>query len=139
MSQTQSSRPSDNRNRPRTLAEWTTSGIAIAILAGIAGLIAYSWLAGEDQPPVLTVSQNSATRQAKGSFYVPFSIRNTGSKTAESVQVTAELRINGQVQATGEQQIEFLSAGETEEGAFVFNRDPSQSELTLRVASYKLP
>lgn len=114
MSQTQPSGTSDNRHRPRTPAEWTTSGIAIAILAGIAGLIVYGWLAGEDRPPILTVSQNSELRREKGNFYVPFSIRNTGSKTAESVQVLAELRLNGQVEATGEQQIEFLSAGETE-------------------------
>jgi uncharacterized protein (TIGR02588 family) len=53
--------------------------------------------------------------------------------------VIAELSINGKVEEDGEQQIDFLASGETEEGAFVFSRDPRQGELVVRVASYKLP
>jgi uncharacterized protein (TIGR02588 family) len=53
--------------------------------------------------------------------------------------VIAELRINGKIEEVGEQQIDFLSSGETEEGAFVFSRDPRNVELVVRVASYKLP
>jgi uncharacterized protein (TIGR02588 family) len=53
--------------------------------------------------------------------------------------VIAELRINGEVEESGEQQIDFLASGEMEEGAFVFSRDPRKGELVVRVASYKLP
>jgi len=74
-----------------------------------------------------------------GHFYVPFAVTNTGGGTAASVQVIAELRFQGKVEATGEQQFDFLSNGETEKGAFVFNRNPRDGELILRVTSYKLP
>ena len=40
---------------------------------------------------------------------------------------------------TGEQQIDFLSGGEIEEGAFIFSHHPQEGKLIVRVASYKLP
>jgi uncharacterized protein (TIGR02588 family) len=33
----------------------------------------------------------------------------------------------------------FLSSDESEEGAFLFSRNPRQGQLNLRIASYKLP
>ncbi|CAA9570269.1 hypothetical protein AVDCRST_MAG81-1654 [uncultured Synechococcales cyanobacterium] len=121
----------------RSPAEQTTFGIALAILATISGLVLYDWLSAKKQPSVLTV-RNQPVQAVQGQFYLPFEVTNTGGETAESVQVLAELRINGEVEA-GEQQVDFLSGGETESGAFVFSRDPRQGELKLRVASYKLP
>jgi uncharacterized protein (TIGR02588 family) len=124
---------------PRSPAEWTTFSIALLILVAVIGLVVYEWLTQKNQPPVLSVTRQGEMRQAPGQFYVPFSVTNTGGETAESVQVIAELSINGKVEEDGEQQIDFLASGETEEGAFVFSRDPRQGQLVVRVASYKLP
>lgn len=123
----------------RSPAEWTTFTIALFILAGIIGLVFHEWLTQDSRPPVLSVSRPGEIRQAPGQYYVPFEVVNQGGETAESVQVIAELRINGEVEESGEQQIDFLASREKEEGAFVFSRDPRQGELTVRVASYKLP
>lgn len=54
-------------------------------------------------------------------YYVPFEVVNTGGNTAESVQIMAELLIDGKITETGEQQIDFLSSGKSEEGAFIFS------------------
>jgi uncharacterized protein (TIGR02588 family) len=123
----------------RSPAEWTTFSIALFILAMIVGLVLYKWFTQTNRPPVVSVTPKLEIREAPGQFYVPFSVKNTGGETAESVQVIAELRINGEVEEAGEQQIDFLASGETEEGAFVFSRDPRKGELVIRVASYKLP
>ncbi|MCA1991116.1 MAG: TIGR02588 family protein [Coleofasciculus sp. S288] len=125
--------------KPRSSAEWTAFGIALSILVSIVGLVFYEWLTQKNEPPVLSVTRQDEIRQAPGQFYVPFSVTNTGGETAESVQVIAELSINGEVEESGEQQIDFLASDETQEGAFVFSRDPRQGELSIRVASYKLP
>ncbi|MBW4667182.1 MAG: TIGR02588 family protein [Cyanomargarita calcarea GSE-NOS-MK-12-04C] len=122
----------------RSLAEWVTLGIASSILAVILSLVGYSWLKDENQPPTLAISNNEVTREIKGLYYVPFKVINTGGETAESVQIIAELEVNGKVE-TGEQQIDFLSRNERQEGAFIFSQDPRQGKLTIRVASYKLP
>ncbi|NEQ19382.1 MAG: TIGR02588 family protein [Microcoleus sp. SIO2G3] len=78
-------------------------------------------------------------REVNGQFYVPFEVVNTGGETAESIQIMAELQMNGEVEETGDIQIDFLSSGEKEKGAFIFSHDPRQGQLTIRVSSYKLP
>ncbi len=138
MNDTDSSRQVEQKPK-RSPAEWTTFSIALLILAAVVGLVIYKWLTQKNQPPVLSVSASSEIREAPGQFYVPFSITNTGGETVESVQVIAELSINGEVEESGEQQMDFLASGEKEEGAFVFSRDPREGELSVRVASYKLP
>jgi uncharacterized protein (TIGR02588 family) len=131
--------PQVEQKQKRSPAEWTTFSIALLILAAIVGLVIYKWLTQKNQPPVLSISSSSEVREAPGQYYVPFSVTNTGGETAESVQVIAELRINGDVEESGEQLIDFLASGEKEEGAFVFSRNPRQGELVVRVASYKRP
>ncbi|MDZ8104054.1 MAG: TIGR02588 family protein [Nostoc sp. DedQUE12a] len=123
----------------RSLAEWVTFTIASLILAVIVSLVVYTWLNEKNQPPIISVSKKETIREIDGQFYVPFEVANTGGDTAESVQIIAELVIDGKVAESGEQQIDFLSSRETEEGAFVFSQNPNQGKLNLRIASYKLP
>ena len=125
--------------QPRSIAEWVTFSVASLILAIIVSLVGYTWLNEKNQLPILSVTKKETIREIGGQFYVPFEVVNTGGDTAESVQIMAELLINGKVTETGEQQIDFLSNGEREEGAFVFSQNPRQGQLNLRVASYKLP
>lgn len=124
---------------PRSIAEWVTFSVASLILAIIVSLVGYTWLNEKNQPPILSVTKKQTIREVDGQFYVPFEVVNSGGDTAESVQIMAELLINGKVTETGEQQIDFLSSGETEEGAFIFSQNPRQGQLNLRVGSYKLP
>jgi uncharacterized protein (TIGR02588 family) len=123
----------------RSIAEWVTFSISSLILAIIVGLVGYTWLNEKDQPPILSITKKQTIREIDGQFYVQFEVVNSGGDTAESVQIMAELLINGKVTETGEQQIDFLSSGETEEGAFIFSQNPRQGQLNLRVGSYKLP
>ncbi|MEH1908500.1 TIGR02588 family protein [Nostoc sp.] len=123
----------------RSMAEWVTFSVASLILAIIISLVGYTWLNEKNQPPMLSVTKKQTIREIDGQFYVPFEVVNNGGDTAESVQIMAELLINGKVTETGEQQIDFLSSGESEEGAFIFSQNPRQGKLNLRVASYKLP
>ncbi len=128
-----------DQQQGRTLAEWVTFGIATALLLGVGGLVLYLWFGVPQTPPVITISQTGDTREVAGQYYVPFTVRNTGGGTADAVKVHAELRIGDQVVEESEQQFDFLSGGETEEGAFVFDQDPRSGELKMGVDSYKLP
>lgn len=128
----------DETRPQRTPAEWTTFIIATLLLLAVVGLLLYDWLATPQSPPNLQVTQGEVW-QTNDQFYVPFTLQNTGGDTAETVQVIAELSIDGQVIEDGEQQFDFLAGNETQEGAFIFTQDPAEGELSLRVASYKLP
>lgn len=123
----------------RSIAEWVTFGISSLILVIIVSLVGYTWLNEKNQPPILSVTKKEIIREINGQFYVSFEVVNSGGDTAESVQIMAELLINGKITETGEQQIDFLSSGESEEGAFIFSQNPRQGELNMRVGSYKLP
>jgi uncharacterized protein (TIGR02588 family) len=126
------------KREKRSMAEWVTFGVASGVLATVLGLIGYAWLTTPQEPPILEV-RSSEIREEDGQFYVPFEVVNTGGETAEAIQIIAELQIGGEVEEQGEQQIDFLSRKEKEEGAFIFSQDPRQGKLVLRVASYKLP
>jgi uncharacterized protein (TIGR02588 family) len=123
----------------RSLAEWFTFGIASVILATVVGLIIYVWLEKKEQPPILSISREEAIQKLNEQFYVPFTIENTGGETAESVHVIATLKFKDETEESGEQEIDFLSSGEKQEGAFLFSQNPQKGKLTIRVVSYKLP
>ncbi|MER3478424.1 MAG: TIGR02588 family protein, partial [Leptolyngbya sp. ERB_1_2] len=121
------------KSSTRSPAEWVTFGIASTILGAVAGLVLYVWISDRYKPAAISVEQREI-RKTDGKFYVPFEVTNTGGETVESVQVIAELKTGDRVLESGDQQIDFLSKGEKEEGAFVFQRDPRQGELVVRVA-----
>jgi uncharacterized protein (TIGR02588 family) len=133
------SESNNEQQQKRTPAEWVTFAIACSILSLLIGLVLYNWLTKKHEPPIISVTRNTPIRETQGQFYVPFTVTNTGGETAESVQIIAELRVNGEVLESGDQQIDFLSSGETQEGAFIFSRNPSQGQLIVRTSSYKLP
>ncbi|WP_013324348.1 TIGR02588 family protein [Gloeothece verrucosa] len=128
-----------SKSRQHLSAEWVTFFIACLIVLTLVGLVIYIWITQEDKPPVLSITSSTEIRVAQGQYYVPFEVTNTGGGTAESVQVIGELLIDGKTQEAGEQQIDFLSGGETSKGAFIFTHNPQQGNLMIRVASYKLP
>jgi uncharacterized protein (TIGR02588 family) len=128
----------NSKTRRGISAEQVTFAIALAIVLVLVGLVLLSWVTQDKQPPILSV-RTEAVRTVRGQFYIPYEVSNEGGGTAESVQVISELEINGKVVESGEQQIDFLSGGETEEGAFIFHQDPNRGEISVRVASYSLP
>lgn len=113
--------------------------ISLFILSLIVALICYTWVTGDTNPPILSVTTGKEIRQVNDQYYVPFTVANTGGSTAESVEVVAELLLENGESETGNQQIDFLSREEKEEGEFIFTLNPKEGNLKLRVASYKLP
>ncbi len=133
-------RPNEKQQeRERTFAEWVTFGVATLVLLGVLGLIIYDWRALPSSPAMLEVQRVGQAERAGEQYLVHFKVSNSGGETVGTVQVVAELRRGGEVITAGEQQIDFLSPGESEEGAFLFKDDPDHAELELRVASYTLP
>jgi uncharacterized protein (TIGR02588 family) len=135
-----SDQPTQTQNQPgRSLAEWITFSIAAAILSTVIGLVLYVWLGKQKQPPILSVTYEKKIREVDGQFYVPFILTNKGGETVESVRVLAKLEMNNSFKEEGEQEIDFLSSDEVQEGAFIFSKNPIKGKLTLRIISYKLP
>ncbi len=129
----------ESRTEFGSTAERVSFVLALAILIGIIGSVGYLWVSDRNQtPPALQVSTGD-TEQRQASYYVPFTVTNLGGKTAATVQVIAELRVNNEIVEWGEQTVDFLSREEEAAGAFVFVRNPTEGELIVRVASYSEP
>ncbi|MFP4009253.1 MAG: TIGR02588 family protein [Spirulinaceae cyanobacterium] len=123
----------------RSSAEWISFSIALILLGIVVSLIVYSWASQTYKPPILEVETSADIRQVNHQFYVPFTVTNEGGTTVKSVEVVAELWIDDKLQQQGSQEISFLSGGEIQSGAFIFNYNPDSGELIIRVASYQLP
>ncbi|MGL5875634.1 MAG: TIGR02588 family protein [Xenococcaceae cyanobacterium] len=127
------------RQTSRSFAEWISFSISLFVLTLVVGLVVYQWVTKKDQPPILSVTIDPKIRQVEGQFYVPFTVANKGGEAVESVEIKAELDVNGEIEEIGSQQIDFLSEGETQSGAFIFKQNPSQGKPIVRVTGYKLP
>lgn len=124
--------------RRRGVAERVVVGIAGGVLLALAGAIGWLWLQPRDAAQ-LNVGRPEVLRQVDGQRYVSAEVRNDGDETAEAVQVVAELSVDGEVVADGEQSVDFLSGGETQEIVFVFDTVAPDAEILVRVASYTVP
>lgn len=123
----------------QSLAEKVSFFVSLFIVATIVASIGYTWLSGDTNPPTLSVTTGADLRKARQQYYVPFTVSNVGGSTAESVEVVAQLLLDDGNIETGSQQINFLSRKEQRKGEFIFTHNPQQGQLTIRVASYKLP
>ena len=124
--------------RRRGVAERVLVAIAGGVLLAVAGAIGWLWQQPRE-PAQLKVGPPEVSRQVDGQRYVSAVVTNDGDETAEAVQVIAELSVDGEVVADGEQVVDFLSGGETHEVFFVFDTMAPGGELLLRVASYSVP
>ena len=122
----------------RSLAEKVSFSISLFIVSILLALICYVWISGDTNPPILSVSTDTI-READQQYYVPFTVTNSGGETANSVEIVAQLAVGQQDIYTGRQQISFLSRQESKSGEFIFDRDPQQGKLSVRVASNQQP
>ena len=129
----------EERQKARSLAEWITLAICTLVLAVIVALVLYDWQFNRNLPPAFQVEINQTVRFTEGRYYVPFTLRNTGGRIARTVQVIAELHTPDGDDEAGEQQVDFLSGNERKRGGFVFEHNPQEGELVVRVASFGLP
>ncbi len=118
--------------------ERATFAAAAAVLLGLAGAIGFLWVEARD-PVSLIVEQVGEVRVVERQSYLTAEVQNTGDDTAQAVQVIAELIVDGEVVADGEQAIDYLSGGEIEQIVFIFDRPAPEADTELRVASYKVP
>ncbi|HVF32723.1 MAG TPA: hypothetical protein VM933_06790 [Acidimicrobiales bacterium] len=122
--------------RDRSAAEWFTFTVAALVVAAVIGLIAVE-IPGSKRPPAPTATTGEVEERT-GRFVVPVDVRNRGEATAAEVQVIATLVVDGQ-EAEADQVVDFLSGGEVEELEFVFDDDPRDGDLEVRIAGYQLP
>jgi uncharacterized protein (TIGR02588 family) len=127
-------------DKGRSIAEWITFAISLAILISVVGTITWLSFRGEDRPPVITVEvQMDQLRQEESGYYLPVLVRNGGNDTVEDAVIQGELDTGEGQPETVDLTVTFLAGGEEINATLVFRDDPSAGELTTGVISYKEP
>lgn len=131
----------ESRERPqRSLAEWVTLGISLAIVFGLLGLVTYLFLDDGQANPVIEVTLRvEETRRSGDRYYVPVEISNTGGRTVEQLQVTVALALPDGSTEDANFTVDFLAGGATEEGVASFSEDPTEHEVSVGAVSYVEP
>lgn len=124
----------------RTVAEWTTLGISLAILGLVFATITWLWVQDTATPATVEVTTvTEAIRHEGDVWYLPLEVTNRGDATAEEVVVEAELDTGAGEPETAEITFSFLASGETARGTVVFTSDPASGKLSIRPVSFKEP
>jgi uncharacterized protein (TIGR02588 family) len=121
----------------RTGAEWVTFAIAL-VLVGVVVVLIILEIPGSKRPPSPQVKVGEVVERGE-QFVAPVEVTNEGERTAENVQVSATLTIDGEEVATADQSLDFLAAGETQTLEFTFADDPADGELEVEVTGYLVP
>ena len=127
-----------NQKRQRSLAEWITLSISLAIVLTLVGLITYEYFGRGDRPAVIEVTPRlESVRQEAGVYYLPITITNQGDQTAGGVWVEVTLDSGEDSRESGRIHVEFLDGGVTEEGVVVFRQNPAEGRLMHTVSFLK--
>lgn len=129
----------NDKRKTRSLAEQITLAICSVTLAIVVGLVLYDWQLSKNLPPAFQIKITETVRLTEGRYYLPFTLKNTGGRIVRTVQVVADLQLPDGNEETGEQQFDFLSGNERKKGSFVFEHNPKDGTLIVRVASFRLP
>lgn len=120
---------------PRTTAEWVSLGIALLLLAVVAGTVIALWINDSKQPARFRVDRHEA-RSEGDHFYLPITVTNEGDRTGAEVVIEGKLAEGGE-EETATTTFDFIPSRSRAEAVLIFSRDPSQA--VVRVMSYQQP
>lgn len=118
-------------------AEWAIFAAAALLVICVAGVLIADWLSESSTPPVFDVVVERVD-EIDGLHHVEASVRNMGGQAAAEATVSATLEIDADVTELDEV-VAFLSPDEETSVTFIFEDDPDDGELSVRVSSYREP
>lgn len=120
------------------LLEWIMAAVGLVLLLGAIGVILADALAGDGEPPTLSVERLGATRTPAG-WVVEFRARNASQRPAAEVQVTGVLSAGGAELERRSTTLDYLPGGGDRRGGLLFRTDPAAGELELQAEGYREP
>ena len=127
--------------RPVSAAEWVTLSLSVLVVGALVVVAvveeARRQESGEIGVRVTFAPERTETRD--GSFYVPYTVRNTGAHAITSAEIWIEVYDEETLAESAEVTIQFLPLQGTQEGVYVTTRDPASHEIVGRLESLQFP
>lgn len=119
-------------------AEWIVGVISALLVLGALAFIAANAVSKRNGLPILSIQTDSVV-QAPGAHLVMFTVRNDGSETAATVQVSGALTRGDETVEESQATLDFVPEGATRRGSLQFTEDPRSHTLELRVTGFAFP
>jgi uncharacterized protein (TIGR02588 family) len=130
-----------NAARRKSTAEWVTLLLSVLVVGAliVVALAEESRRQEGDAAGLQVTFDSEHVAQRGGSFYVPYTVLNTGSEAISSAEIWIEVSDGGRVVESEEIRVQFLPLQGKQDGVFVTARDPATYALRSRVESLQFP
>ncbi|MFP5329873.1 MAG: hypothetical protein ACLGHC_07035 [Alphaproteobacteria bacterium] len=121
------------------LVEWVSAAIGLAITAGIFGFLFVEAAGDHNGVPPVMKAVPVAFLSVDGQYIVEVEVENRSPQTGASVSVEGAL-INGNEEVeTSEAALAYVPGDSRRRAGLVFDQDPRDYRLRLRVTGYERP
>ena len=127
--------------RRRSIAEWVTLSFGVLVVGAliVVALVEESQRQhGDGTALQVTFDTDRATAYGE-SFYIPYTVVNTGSEAISSTEIWIEVYDGERVVESAEINVQFLPLRGKQNGLFVTTQDPASHSFRSRVESLQFP
>jgi uncharacterized protein (TIGR02588 family) len=130
-----------NGARGKSTAEWVTLSLSVLVVGAliVVALVEESRRQQGDAAGLRVTFDTGLAVPRGESFYVPYTVVNTGSEAIASAEIWIEVSDGERVVESVEITVQFLPLQGKQDGMFVTTRDPASHVLRSRVESLQFP
>lgn len=127
--------------RGKSAAEWATLALSVLVVGALVAVaLVEESRRQQGDGTGLQVTFDTERAVARGdSFYVPYTVRNTGSDAISSAEFWIEVYDEEVLAESAEVTVEFLPLQGKQDGVFVTTHDPTTHTLLGRLESLQFP
>ena len=127
--------------RGRSAAEWVTLSLSVLVVGALVAvaLVEESRRQEEDGAALQVMFDTARSTQEGAIFYIPYTVRNTGSDAISSADVWIDVYEGDQLVESAEITVQYLPLQGKQDGVFVTTHDPASHALQSRLESLLFP
>ena len=127
--------------RRKSTAEWVTLSLSVLVVGAliVVALVEESRRQQADTEGLQVTFDTEHVAKRGESFYVPYTVLNTGSEAISSAEIWIDVADGDRVVESAEIGVQFLPLQGKQDGVFVTGRDPARYTLRSRIESLQFP
>ena len=125
----------------RSNAEWVTLALSVLVVGALVAvaLVEEARRQQVDQSSVQVTFDRDHTTSRESSFYVPYTVRNTGANAISSAEIWIEVYDGEQLVESAEILVQYLPLQGKQDGVYVSAHDPRSYGFRGRLESLQFP
>jgi uncharacterized protein (TIGR02588 family) len=130
--------PKQHGAKAPPLLEWIAGAVSLAMVGTMLALLAWHAITTDGAAPELSARVEQIVRSQRG-YTVRIIVENDSAATAAQVQVEGVLRERGEEVRSSTMVVDFVPGRSRRRGGLLFDLDPREHELSVRVVGYGEP